>query len=64
MPGPLVTRMALALQASVMLRHSPGVVAQRFIESRLGSRYAGVIGTLASGADLRDIVARAAVNAA
>ncbi len=47
-----------------MLKHSAGAVAQRFIESRLGGRHAGVIGTLAAGADLRDIVARAAVTAA
>ena len=60
----VVTRMALALQASEILRHSPGPVAQRFIESRLGGRHAGVVGTLAVGADLRDIVARAAVTAA
>jgi putative acyl-CoA dehydrogenase len=60
----VVTRMALALQASEMLKHSPGLVAQRFIESRLGGRHAGVIGTLASGGDLRDIVARAAVTLA
>jgi putative acyl-CoA dehydrogenase len=60
----VVTRMALALQASEMLQHSPGSVAQRFIESRLGGRHAGVIGTLASGGDLRDIVARAAVTLA
>ena len=60
----VVTRMALALQASEMLRHSPGAVALRFIESRLGGRHAGVIGTLATGADLRGIVDRAAVIAA
>jgi putative acyl-CoA dehydrogenase len=59
----VVTRMALALQASEMLKHSPGPVAQRFIESRLGGRHAGIIGTLATGADLRNIVARAAVTA-
>jgi putative acyl-CoA dehydrogenase len=60
----VVTRMALALQASEMLKHSPGPVAQRFIESRLGGQHAGIIGTLASGGDLRGIVARAAVTAA
>jgi putative acyl-CoA dehydrogenase len=59
----VVTRMALALQASEMLKHSPGAVAQRFIDSRLGGQHAGVIGTLATGTDLRDIVARAAVTA-
>jgi putative acyl-CoA dehydrogenase len=60
----VVTRMALALQASEMLKHSPGAVAQRFIESRLGGQHAGIIGTLASSGDLRGIVARAAVTAA
>jgi len=59
----LVTRMALALQAGEMRRHSPEAVARRFIESRLGGRHAGVMGTLAAGADLRGIVARAAVSA-
>jgi putative acyl-CoA dehydrogenase len=59
----VVTRMALALQASEMLKHSPGPVAQRFVESRLGGRHAGIIGTLPTGGDLRDIVARAAVTA-
>jgi putative acyl-CoA dehydrogenase len=59
----VVTRMALALQASEMLKHSPGPVAQRFVESRLGGQHAGIIGTLATGRDLRDIVARAAVTA-
>jgi putative acyl-CoA dehydrogenase len=59
----LVTRMALALQAGEMRRHSPEAVARRFIESRLGGRHAGVMGTLAAGADLRGIVARAAVTA-
>jgi putative acyl-CoA dehydrogenase len=57
----LVTRMALALQASEMLKHSPAAVAQRFIDSRLGGRHAGVMGSLANGPDLADIVARAAV---
>lgn len=58
----IVTRMALALQASEMLRHSDGAVAQRFVESRLGGHHAGVMGTLVAGADLRDIVSRAALN--
>ena len=59
----IVTRMALALQASEMLKHSPASVAHRFISSRLGSRHAGVIGTLANGPDISDIVARASVTA-
>ncbi|MET3493504.1 acyl-CoA dehydrogenase family protein [Variovorax boronicumulans] len=56
----VVTRMALALQASEMLKNSDGAVAQRFVASRLGGRHAGVMGTLQAGADLRQIVARAA----
>ena len=59
----LVTRMALALQANEMLKHSPANIAVHFIESRLGGRHAGAIGTLTSGPDLGDIVARAAVAA-
>lgn len=57
----LVTRMALALQASEMLKHSPAAVAQRFIDSRLRGQHAGIMGSLANGPDLADIVARAAV---
>ncbi len=57
----LVTRMALALQASELIKYSPEGVALRFIESRLGGRHAGVIGTLPAGKDLGDIVQRAAV---
>lgn len=57
----LVGRMALALQASEMMRHSPAGIAQRFVESRLNGRHAGVMGSLANGPDLADIVARAAV---
>ncbi len=57
----LVTRMAMALQASEMIKHSPPAVAQRFIDSRLGGRHAGVIGSLTNGSDLGDIVQRAAV---
>lgn len=57
----LVTRMALALQAGEMLRHSPENVSRRFAESRLGGGSAGVIGTLRAGKDLGDIVRRASV---
>lgn len=59
----LVTRMMLALQASEMLKHSPSAVAQRFIDSRLGGKHAGIIGSLENGPDLGDIVGRAAVIA-
>jgi len=56
----ITVRMALALQASEMLRRSDPEVAQRFIASRLGGESLGIIGTLAPGDDLRHIVARAA----
>jgi len=59
----LVTRMMMALQASEMLKHSPPAVAQRFVDSRLGGKHAGVIGTLTNGPDLGDIVRRAAILA-
>ena len=59
----LETRMTMALQASEMLKHSPPAVAQRFVDSRLGGKHAGVIGTLTNGPDLGDIVRRAAVPA-
>jgi len=59
----LVTRMAMALQASEMLKYSPEGVAGRFVESRLGGRHAGVMGSLQAGADLGAIVERAAVTA-
>ena len=38
-------------------------MAQRFVDSRLGGKHAGVIGTLTNGPDLGDIVRRAAVMA-
>jgi putative acyl-CoA dehydrogenase len=60
----ITVRMALALQAGEMLRHSDAAAAQRFIDSRLGGSsagVAGVIGTLPAGKDLRRIVLRAAV---
>ena len=58
----LVTRMALALQASELLKHSPEALAHRFIGSRLGGRHAGVIGSLRAGKDLGEIVQRASVT--
>ena len=54
--------MALALQASELLRHAPAAVATRFIDSRLGGKHGGVLGTLAAGSDLGEIVERATVT--
>ncbi|MCW5731332.1 MAG: isovaleryl-CoA dehydrogenase [Alphaproteobacteria bacterium] len=55
----LVERMALLTQASLLLRHAPGVVADAFIASRLDASWSGAFGTLPSGLDLRAIVERA-----
>ena len=50
-PG-LVERLAVALQASLLLRHAPATVADAF-RSR-----AGAYGTLPSGGDYRSIIER------
>jgi putative acyl-CoA dehydrogenase len=54
----LVERIALGLQASLLLRHAPTAVAEAFCKSRLagGGR---LFGTLGPGADCRAIVERA-----
>ena len=53
---------ALALQAALLVRHAPAYVADAFCASRLARRpFAGAaFGSLAAGADLSAIVARAA----
>jgi putative acyl-CoA dehydrogenase len=54
----VVERMALVFQASLLLRSAPGVVAEAFCASRLGSRGAGVFGTLPVGTDTAAILDR------
>jgi putative acyl-CoA dehydrogenase len=58
----LVEKMALGLQASLVLRHSPGLVASAFCATRLESS-GHVYGTLPRGLDMKAIIARAAVEA-
>jgi putative acyl-CoA dehydrogenase len=58
----LVEKMALGLQASLVLRHSPGLVASAFCATRLESS-GHVYGTLPRGLDAKAIIARAAVEA-
>jgi putative acyl-CoA dehydrogenase len=54
----VVERLALALQASLLLRHAPAAVADAFVAGRLGE--GGLqFGTLPAGLDLDPIVARA-----
>ena len=44
----LVERLALTLQAALLVRHSPGVVADAFVASRLGGDHGVTFGTLGS----------------
>ncbi|MEA2689947.1 MAG: putative acyl-CoA dehydrogenase [Candidatus Eremiobacteraeota bacterium] len=54
-----VERMALTLQASLLVRHAPAAVADAFCASRLGGEGGLAFGTLPPGADTRAIVERA-----
>ncbi|UGS37068.1 acyl-CoA dehydrogenase family protein [Capillimicrobium parvum] len=51
----LVTRIALAVQAALLVEHAPTVVADAFIASRLGSGWGPVYGTL-RGLDFQAII--------
>ena len=52
-------KLVLALQASLLIRHSPAYVSDAFCKSRLGSRYSGAFGSLPSDSGLMDIIDRA-----
>lgn len=51
----LVTRMALAVQAALVVQHAPNVVADAFIASRLGTGWGPGYGTL-RGVDFDSII--------
>jgi putative acyl-CoA dehydrogenase len=53
-----VERLALALQASLLVRHAPPAVADAFCAARLGGAQRLGYGTLAAGAELEAIVDR------
>ncbi|MGW1286139.1 DNA alkylation response protein [Streptomyces sp. NPDC002586] len=55
----LVERMALALQASLLVRHAPHPVADAFCASRLGGDWGHAFGTLPAGSGLDTILERA-----
>lgn len=55
----LVETLALALQASLLLRHAPGFVAEAFLASRISGNRGQAFGTLPVGIDTRAIVDRA-----
>lgn len=55
----LVERMALTLQASLLVRHAPYAVADAFCATRLGGDWGHAFGTLPAGAGLDAILKRA-----
>ncbi|MFF8595635.1 acyl-CoA dehydrogenase family protein [Streptomyces sp. NPDC015220] len=55
----LVELMALALQASLLVRHAPPAVADAFCATRLGGDWGHAFGTLTDSADLGAILGRA-----
>ncbi|MFD4553656.1 acyl-CoA dehydrogenase family protein [Streptomyces sp. NPDC058469] len=55
----LVEQMALALQASLLVRHAPAAVADAFCATRLAGDWGHAFGTLPDSADLDTILARA-----
>jgi len=56
----LVGRMAVGLQAALLVRHSPTTVSDAFCASRLENEAGGTFGMLPAGIDRRAIVERAA----
>jgi putative acyl-CoA dehydrogenase len=59
----LVERMALALQASLLLRHAPNEVADIFVATRLAHAGGLAMGALPAGAPVDPVIARAAFDA-
>ncbi len=57
----LAERMALMLQASLLLRDGDSAVADGFVRSRLAGEWGGAYGTLPVGVDTASILARAAL---
>ncbi len=55
----LTSRMAVLLQASLLVRHAPAAVADAFVASRVAGEWDGVFGTLPAAADVRAIARRA-----
>jgi putative acyl-CoA dehydrogenase len=55
----LTQDLALALQASLLARHSPPEVFESFVRSRLGADWSGAFGTLASQLPFDALIERA-----
>lgn len=58
----LVGRIALGLQAALLIRHAPPALADAFCATRLESGAPAALGTLPSGVDCRALIDRAAVS--
>ncbi len=56
---PLVAALAVALQASLLIRTAPAAVADAFVAARLGPERGALYGELPSGLDLAALTARA-----
>lgn len=54
----LVEQMALALQASLLVRHAPPAVADAFCATRLGGDWGHSFGPLPDGADVDAVLER------
>ncbi|MEZ3161354.1 acyl-CoA dehydrogenase family protein [Microbacterium sp. BWT-B31] len=57
----VVGELAVALQASLLLRHAPAPVADAFVASRLAGERGAVYGTLGPGVDLDAVIDRFAI---
>jgi putative acyl-CoA dehydrogenase len=60
----LTERLALALQATLVVRHSSPAVAEAFIASRLAGQHGQVFGTLPAGVDVDAVLENVAVSLA
>jgi len=58
----IVEEMALAVSASLLLRHAPSAMADAFCTSRLAGGRGMALGTLPEGLALRDIIDRASIK--
>ena len=58
----IVGNLAVALQASQLLRHGHPAVAEAFVASRLAGDHGDVFGTLPAGLDLAPIIERATLK--
>src|SRR4051812_48277076 len=58
----VVERMAVALQASLLIQHAPVFLADAFCATRLGGDWGRAFGTLPDGLDTQAIIDRARIG--